>query len=230
MEGAQRRAHAGAQGCGGERVRMHIDSWRRWRLAVTVLSATAFAAAVLVFVTLGDSEGRAAGDVLLSTAQRREFKEAKALKRVHGAYDRAKGRLERMSSEYTDLGVKLQAAESRASALRIELESKMRKIRSDFKRAGGAELSEQHSHGGSTMSLAELPSSMEQGGSNRLQHEVAALKSRMKRVDAREAKQAVELHQLRHQVPAVAEEEDADVGRFPRRPILAFRAERTRSL
>jgi hypothetical protein len=222
---------AGSWGDGGKgESDCRVNLRRSWRLAGTVMSATACAAAVVLFLAADHRAGefRAGADVLLSAGQRDELREARSLRRVHASYDRAKLRLERMSTEYTDLGVKLQAAQTRASSLRTELESKMREIRQQFHPRNQAEL-RHHPAQGFTMSLAEAPprEEREREPAARLEHEVAVLKATVRHMGRREAEQATELRQLREQEPAAgAWEEGADVRRFPKRPILGFRAER----
>lgn len=229
----ERRSHR-VEGEAGPSVAVRPHMPQNWRRAATALSAAACAAAVVSFVAADGGWGfRTGRDVLLSAGQQREFRDATALKRIHSSYDRAKGRLARMSTEYTDLGVKLQAAESRAGSLRTELESKMREIRGEFHRGDGAKLAEQQrSNQGVLMSLATVSSRRERTAT-KLEHEVAELRETVRRVDTKEATQATELQQLRHAVPAVAstadEDETTDIVRFPRRPLVAFRAERTLS-
>ena len=224
---ARRGWAAGSRGEGREgESDCRVNSRRSWRFAGTVMSATACAAAVILFLAADHRAGefRVGADVLLSAGQRDELREARSLRRVHASYDRAKLRLERMSTEYTDLGVRLQAAQTRASSLRTELENKMREIRQQFHPRNQVEL-RHHSAQGFTMSLAEAPPREERAA--RLEHEVAVLKATVRHMGRREAEQATELQQLRQQEPAAgAWEEGADVRRFPRRPILGFRAER----
>lgn len=200
------------------------------RSAATLLSAAACTAAVVSFVAADGRWGfRAGRDVLLSAAQQSEFKDATALKRIHSSYDRAKGRLARMSTAYTDLGVKLQAAETRAGSLRTELESKMREIRGEFHRGEGVGLAKEHrsNTNGVLMSLAEEEHPRKERTTN-LEREVAELRDTVTSMDAKEAMQATELQQLRHEVPDVAEGDAADVMQFPRRPMVAFRADTLR--
>jgi len=80
---------------------------------------------------------------------------------------------------------------------------------------------------GLMMSLAEDPA--REGGQPEagLEHEVQELKATVRRMGHREVEQAAELRQLRQEAPA--REEGADVTRFPRRPLLGFRAERVLS-
>ena len=216
----------------------HVKFWwqhsrRRWRLAATVLSATCLLAAVLTCVGMDAAWGyRAERDVLLSAAQQRTaLREAKSLRRIHSSYDRAKGRLERLSAEYTNLSVKLQAAESRAGSLRTELESKMREIRGEFHHHTSATLEGESNTRGLTMQLAAAPPRRE-SGTSRLANQVRELKQEVRHLDLKEAKQAIELHQMQKAPEALGDDDDdddADIARFPRRPMLAFKAERTLS-
>ena len=161
----------------------------------------------------------------MSAEQRRDYRQALTLKRIHSAYDRAKSRLARMSTEYTDLGVKLQAAETRASSLRSELESEMRKIRGEMD-AGqrGTELSGGHAKA-FTMSLSELPLRSERGAT-RLAREVRDLKSELGRVQAKENRQAAELEQMRSGIPAASFGTDGNIAQGWSRPSLSLHAER----
>ena len=208
----------------------------RRRLAATVLSAAGLVAAVLACVSLdGGRGGGGAGrrDVLLSARQRRELRDATALKRIHASYDRAKGRLERMSTEYTGLGAKLQASESRVGQLRTELEDKMREIRGDIRR-GGVKLADSSRNnrargmGGFTTELAEAPPARRDSAG--LEHEVRELKSEVRRLDAKEAAQATALREMRRGSLAAADAAsgggDARRTRSAQRPVLALAAKR----
>jgi predicted RNase H-like nuclease (RuvC/YqgF family) len=144
--------------------------------------------------------------VLLSAVHEHELREALALKRVHSAYDRAKMHLEKMSTEYTELGMKLQAAETRAASLRTELESKIRDIRGDLQRRGDSELtSNSRGNHAFTMSLASSPR-REWGGDKRLKHEVHDLKAEVRRLDANSARQEDELRQALWHAPSLTSE------------------------
>jgi hypothetical protein len=144
--------------------------------------------------------------VLLSAVHEHELREALALKRVHSAYDRAKMHLEKMSTEYTELGMKLQAAETRAASLRTELESKIREIRGDLQRRGDSELtSNSRGNHAFTMSLASSPR-REWGGDKRLKHEVHELKAEVRRLDANSARQEDELRQALWHAPSLTSE------------------------
>ena len=193
------------------------DFHRRWRVSAVVLSAVACAAAIVILA--GDNHGwrhRQGRDVLLSAVHEQELREALALKRVHSAYDRAKMHLEKMSTEYTDLGMKLQAAETRAASLRTELESKIREIRGDLQRRGASELtSNSRGHHAFTMSLASSPPRREWGGDKRLKHEVHELKTEVRRLDANSARQEDELRQALWHAPSLTSEASADVKQFP---------------
>jgi hypothetical protein len=188
-------------------------------------------AAVLACVTLDEAWHGARGgagnrDVLLSATQRRELSDATALQRIHSSYDRAKLRLQRLSTEYTGLGARLQASESRVGQLRTELEDKMREIRRDIHRgslqlAGGHDWRQGLHHGagrtggkGFTMELAELPQSRHGRDATRLAHEVRELENKVRRLDAKEVQQATELDRMRRGMPAAAEQ-GAWQGTFP---------------
>jgi hypothetical protein len=207
--------------------RIHLQ--RGWRRTAALLAAAACASAVALLLAANPDAGlrRRGGDVLLSAEQRGELREARELRRVHASYDRAKARLEQMSTQYTNLGVKLEAAQTRASALRTELETKMRDIRRQFH---GAQLQDRASAPGLIMSLAEDPAREQREGRQPaagLEREVEELKATVRRMGHREVEQATELRQMRQDFPA--REEGADVKRFPRRPLLGFRAERVLS-
>jgi hypothetical protein len=197
---------------GGE----HRDGWAnaggRRRIAATALSAAGLVAAVLACVTVEEAWSRARGgagsrDVLLSATQRRELSDATALQRIHSSYDRAKVRLQRLSTEYTGLGARLQASESRVGQLRTELEDKMREIQRDIHR-GSLQLAGGHHTGGKgfTMELAEVPPSRHGREATRLAQQVRELESEVRRLDAKEVQQATELDRMRRGMPAAAEE------------------------
>jgi len=197
---------------GGEDRDGWADAAGRRRIAATALSAAGLVAAVLACVTVEEAWNRARGgagsrDVLLSATQRRELSDATALQRIHSSYDRAKVRLQRLSTEYTGLGARLQASESRVGQLRTELEDKMREIRRDIHRGSLQLAGGHHTDGkGFTMELAELPPSRHGREATRLAKQVRELESEVRRLDAKEVQQTTELDRMRRGMPVAAEE------------------------
>ena len=197
------------------------------RKAAAAGAAFCCCAAVVVLIASEPARVRGARRDELSDASHTSvfLREAEGLRRTHQAYDRAKERLARMSTEYTTLGVRLEASERRAAELRGELESKMRAIRSAMVHTAhdrpAPELGGQLQGKASIMSLADVPSSMLRdaprvGGERDtrvegLAREVRSLQTTIHRMAAVERWQGESLAQLEQEVavraatsPAVA--------------------------